>query len=1228
MEYCSGQRVNLWYNIKPMHTTNKNPFGSKITFSPLFAICNHLPFDLTMVATETNPTGPAPISLPECVLGGEGERTILCGLQASTWYHLSFRQSGSVSVSEPTVSLSTFLLVHLPFSTVSEEQGEHGEKQWPYEDEDTQAGPSAASMTSSVRLMLPLEDGSRCSLHAVLERDPVNTISLHLQPDVLLVNRCPITVQAVTRSPEETEEEERDGEVVSTLSPNDVGLLSQNKFLLLTEMEGKTLVSQPLIACGEKERDQQQQPTNVILTESESSRPFGAFGNLTLVRRLKGAMNIISIVPTYTFHNNTSHDLQVSTTLFHPDTNRPNRDPLVVECVPSRTTKPLVFWEHRNMEGSGETVQALGLRTLSEGTRWSLPLSPDFVRHSFALPTSDDKYLRAVLTMHEHSSTVYMVVTEDPAPRLLIQNHSQLCLEVVEAGARGIHGFPQSLPPAQEVAYEPPTYAKQYPIVFDGEMGGGEGAGGNTRKKLAQVAVKFRVVQEPSESGERDEEEDGVEREWSGEFHLSSDSDRLLSVPRAESLLVSTHRRGITLHLSLLPTGQAAGPLYPTLSLTNCDDVSLKSRERDLQVRLDLRIEQLVICMDDEVTEDWKSIDEVLQIVFDGAVLQFSDVGREGKRLELTLESFHVNNMTEKAGGDFAATVIPRAHHQRRASLIESEPTPIASLSVNYNPHSSNLIDSLRISFQPLTLQLEDGLLNRLKCVFKSYSTPGTLLSAPSVRKKSERCVVIPEAVLAESERDVVPVAVTKLVIDPASFYLNARISLRVLLSCNDSPFRFSRYQLCDIYSNWTELSQTVASRYILSTIAHVGWLVGSLELIGSPGTFIQNVGRGLRDLVTLPYQGLTRSPTWFLMGIGQGTMSFVHHLSSGALGSVTSMASSISHNMERLSLDPHHVAYQTRQRQERPTTHLSMGLVSGASSLGLSLMSAVAGIVEQPMQSYHQMEGPTSPALAAQSILKGVGKGLLGAVTKPVGGVMELVSQTGQGLMHGTGLARRLPHKTVKLKGFTGCLIRATLPCSSTACAIKLGGDSLLLLSSPVNYVTPNGQKQPAQLLVTHEKIYLLDATTNSFLQTFSIAEHSLEECDSGAGNLEEIEIEIVANSSKSTEGASFQKVEYFLQQSCGSRSVESMAPPKLEQLAASPSLDWSDPDLEQPETYDHSLTEERAGVRLLIPTHHAVQLVSFFNSLSQILTVRPRAVFCVHRTFKSESFVSATSH
>ena len=132
----------------------------QITFSPLFAVCNHLPFDLTMVATETNASGPAPTALPECVLGGEGVKTTLCGLRASTWYHLSFKQksvehiwhlcvnfftscfslcSGCEAVSEPTVSLSTFLLVHLPFSSGAElgdREGDDGEKNsWPYEDD-------------------------------------------------------------------------------------------------------------------------------------------------------------------------------------------------------------------------------------------------------------------------------------------------------------------------------------------------------------------------------------------------------------------------------------------------------------------------------------------------------------------------------------------------------------------------------------------------------------------------------------------------------------------------------------------------------------------------------------------------------------------------------------------------------------------------------------------------------------------------------------------------------------------------------------------------------------------------------------------------------------------------------------------------------------------------------------------------------------------------------------
>ena len=863
------------------------------------------------------------------------------------------------------------------------------------------------------------------------------------------------------------------------------------QFFLLTEWKCKTLVSQPLITDQDTKDS-----TNAILTEIETSDLCGEFSNLTLVKRVNAMTTVISIKPTYIFHNNTPYDLNVWTCLFDADLCEIRMsDPLVVEYIPSFATKPLLFWENRNTQSSGEPVQALLLKTAGVGSEWSLPLSPDFVRHSFALPVSSQRYAQAVLTMHEHENTVYMVAAEDPAPRLLVQNLTQQNLEVVEEETRGIHRCSQTIPPSCQVAYEPPTFAKQYPLIFDQEIA--QTKEKDLQKRIEKTSVKFClsqgeivdkqegsqgevVDQQEGSQGEIVDKQEGSQgevvdkqevsqgevvdkqevsqgevvdkqegsqgevvdkqeekehvttsEEWSEPFYLTSDSDRIITIPGGDSILISTHKKGTTLYLTLLPTGQPA-PFTSNI----CSFESSEEEVTGMTMNVDLKLTQLAVCLDDETTDNFRSIEEILQVIADGIVLQYCNSESQGASLGLTFESFNINNMTETEAGDFAVTVIPRGEHLRRASLIESDPTPLLKLSVHYNADSLNLIDEFRIILQPLTLQLEDRLLNRLRLAFQSYGIPGVLgmtSQTGSVRESSS----VPEPVLVESRRDVVPLAVTKLVIEPAAFYLNARISFRVLLSCNDSPFRFTRYELENVYSNWTEVSQTVASRYIMSTVAHIGWLLGSLELIGSPGTFIQNVGRGLRDLVTLPYQGLTRSPGWFLLGIGRGTMSFAHHLSSGALRSVTSMASSISHNMERLSLDPHHISYQTQQRQERPATHFTTGLVSGASSFGFSLMSAVAGIVEQPMRSYHQMEGPTSPTVAARSILKGVGKGLLGAVTKPVGGAMELVSQTGQGLMHGTGLARRLCHKQVELQSFTGSLIRTDLPSSSTASAM-----------------------------------------------------------------------------------------------------------------------------------------------------------------------------------------------
>lgn len=68
-------------------------------------------------------------------------------------------------------------------------------------------------------------------------------------------------------------------------------------------------------------------------------------------------------------------------------------------------------------------------------------------------------------------------------------------------------------------------------------------------------------------------------------------------------------------------------------------------------------------------------------------------------------------------------------------------------------------------------------------------------------------------------------------------------------------------------------------------------------------------------------------------------------------------------------------------------------------------ITGAVAGLADQPIQNILSQESDTdsqvskSKSATASGIVTGVGKGLVGVFTKPIGGAAELVSQTGQGI-------------------------------------------------------------------------------------------------------------------------------------------------------------------------------------------------------------------------------------
>ena len=261
---------------------------------------------------------------------------------------------------------------------------------------------------------------------------------------------------------------------------------------------------------------------------------------------------------------------------------------------------------------------------------------------------------------------------------------------------------------------------------------------------------------------------------------------------------------------------------------------------------------------------------------------------------------------------------------------------------------------------------------------------------------------------------------IENLEISPVVLHLNARATVRMYLSCDDLPLQFGEYKLHAVFSNWFEVSQVLASHYTAAAFLKVGWAIGSLEILGSPATWLRSMARGVRDFFTLPYEGITRSPAYFIWGLGQGSTSLVRHVAAGSLRSLASLSSGIGRNVERLSMDERHITDLQQYRSQHQSQQLasggtlSSGVVGGFTSLGMSIVSAVRGVVDQPVQEMaRQRENEESSQLGvggtARSIITGVSKGVVGVVTKPVGGAMDFVAHSTEGLRHGLGLSPTL---------------------------------------------------------------------------------------------------------------------------------------------------------------------------------------------------------------------------
>ncbi|KAG6381178.1 vacuolar protein sorting-associated protein 13 [Boletus reticuloceps] len=212
----------------------------------------------------------------------------------------------------------------------------------------------------------------------------------------------------------------------------------------------------------------------------------------------------------------------------------------------------------------------------------------------------------------------------------------------------------------------------------------------------------------------------------------------------------------------------------------------------------------------------------------------------------------------------------------------------------------------------------------------------------------------------------------------------------------NDAPLELNALAITDMRLTIPELQSRITYHYRQDVLRQLYRILGSADFIGNPVGLFTNVSSGVADIFYAPYHGVVMHGNKELgIGIAKGAASFVKKTVFGLSDSVTKFTSSLGKGLSAATFDEEYQAQRRlSQRRNRPR-HAIYGVAAGGEALATSVVSAMEGIVTKPIQGA-ESEG-------AIGFFKGIGRGLVGAVTKPAVGVFDLASNVSEGIRNTT---------------------------------------------------------------------------------------------------------------------------------------------------------------------------------------------------------------------------------
>eukprot|EP00924_Labyrinthula_sp_SR-Ha-C_P011693 snap_masked-scaffold_17-processed-gene-5.35-mRNA-1 protein AED:1.00 eAED:1.00 QI:0/0/0/0/1/1/2/0/2159 len=184
------------------------------------------------------------------------------------------------------------------------------------------------------------------------------------------------------------------------------------------------------------------------------------------------------------------------------------------------------------------------------------------------------------------------------------------------------------------------------------------------------------------------------------------------------------------------------------------------------------------------------------------------------------------------------------------------------------------------------------------------------------------------------------------------------------------------------------ELAKNVVQFYVSEGKNNIFALLGGIGLLGNAEDAVSTLSGAVTVFINEPAQGIVKSPEDFGKGVTKGTKELL----KGTIRSFALVTNNLSNTMGKtvkmLTFDDKYV----QRRSSKNTHNIQDGLKVGGEELVSSVASGVKGIFTSPI------EGAKKKGFGG--FVKGLGKGVIGAVAKPADGVLNLVAKTTEGAM------------------------------------------------------------------------------------------------------------------------------------------------------------------------------------------------------------------------------------